>query len=130
MADTQQEEQDTQTQTDKSTDGAVEVEQAELPEVEDKPSSGASGQVDILLDTAMPLSVRLGQVSMQIRQLLKMGPGSILKLDKQAGEPVDVLLRGIRFATGQLVVAEGRLGVRIEEIFSQEHQGDEEVTKE
>ena len=130
MADTQQEEQGTQTQTDQPTDGAVEVEQAELPEVGDRPSSGASGQVDILLDTAMPLSVRLGQVNMQIRQLLKMGPGSVLKLDKQAGEPVDVLLRGIKFATGQLVVAEGRLGVRIDEIFSQENQGDEEVTKE
>ncbi len=129
MAETQQEEQDTQAQTDNSTDESVEVEQAELPEAGDKPSSGPPGQVDILLDTAMPLSIRLGQISLQIRQLLQMGPGSILKLDKQAGEPVDVLLRGIKFATGQLVVAEGRLGVRIEEILSQEHQGDEEVDK-
>ena len=130
MADTQQEEQDTQAKTDDSGDGTVDVEQAELPEVGDKPAGGASGQVDLLLDTAMPLSVSLGEVSMPVRQLLQMGPGSILKLEKQAGEPVDVNLPGIKFATGQLVVVEGRFGVRIQEIFSQDRQGDEEVTKE
>lgn len=126
MAD-KQEEKDTQTQMDKSADGAAEVEQAELPEAQDTTVTKPPGQVDILLDTPMPVSVRLGQVSLQVRQLLQMGPGSILKLDKQVGEPVDVLLREIKFATGQLVVADGRLGVRVKEILSQDSQVDEQA---
>ncbi len=126
MAD-EQEEKDTQSQMDKSADGAAEVEQAELPEAQDTAATGPPGQVDILLDTPIPVSVRLGQVSLQVRQLLQMGPGSILKLDRQVGEPVDVFLREIKFATGQLVVADGRLGVRVKEILSQDSQGDEQA---
>jgi len=65
----------------------------------------------------MPVSVRLGQVEIEVRNLLELGPGSVLKLDRRVGEPVDLLLRGICFATGNLVVVGDHLGVKIKEVM-------------
>ena len=65
----------------------------------------------------MSVSVCLGHAEVEVRQLLQSGPGSVLQLDKKAGEPVDLYLRGIRFATGNLVVVGEQLGVRIREIL-------------
>ena len=96
----------------------VEVQEAELPEVADSASQGTETEIDVLLDTVMPVDVSLGQVELQIRDLLQLGDGAVLKLDKRVGEPVDILLRGARFATGALVVVGDRLGVRVKEISS------------
>jgi len=97
----------------------VEVQEADLPEAAPGPPAAAGGgQIDILLDTTLPVEVRLGQIETPARELLQLGPGSVLKLDKQVGEPVDLFLRGIRFATAQLVVVGDRLGVRIKEVLS------------
>ena len=101
-------------------DEAVEVQQAELPEAADQPqAAAAAGQIDILLDTAIPVSVRLGEATFAVRELLQLAPGSVLKLDRQVGEPLDLYLRGIPFAKGQLVVVGEQLGVRVTEIFAQ-----------
>jgi flagellar motor switch protein FliN/FliY len=78
------------------------------------------GQIDILLDATVEVSVRLGQTVMPARELIQLGPGSVLTLDKRAGEPVDLLLRSIKFATGKLVVVGDQLGVKVEEILSPE----------
>lgn len=98
-------------------DQTVEVQNAELPEAEDSPPVGPGGQVDILLDTALTVSASLGETEMEVRDLLQLGPGSVLKLDRRVGEPVDLVLRGIKFAKGVLVVVGDRLGVRIKEIL-------------
>lgn len=98
--------------------GAVEVQEAELPEAGGAGATAGSGQIDMLLDTTLSVEVQLGQVQTQVRELLQLGPGSVLTLDKQVGEPVELFLRGVRFATGQLVVVGDRLGVRIREIIS------------
>lgn len=120
----------TEQQTDQSADDAVQVQEAQLPESEDSPQGQGGGQIDVLLDTTIPVTARLGQVDMQVRELLQLAPGSVLKLDKQVGEPVEVLLRGNKFATGQIVVVGDRLGIRIQEILSQNptEQGEEEQT--
>ena len=97
---------------------AVEVRQVELPEAADNPERGGAGQIDILLEATVPVMARLGQVEVQLKRLLQLGPGSVLQLDRQVGEPVDLFLRGARFATGQLVVVGDRLGVRIKEILA------------
>lgn len=99
------------------TQEAVEVREAELPEAAEGRVNAAGGQLDILLDTTMEISVRLGQMKMTARELIQLGAGSVVTLDKAAGEPVELLLRGIRFATGRLVVVGDRLGVRVEEIL-------------
>lgn len=117
MADTEAAEA-TEQQAPPEGDDSVQVQEAELPESTDKPTSGNDGQIDMLLESVMPVSVQLGQVSVQVRELLQLAPGSVLKLDRKVGEPVDVFLRGTKFATGQLVVVGDRLGVRIKEILS------------
>ena len=119
MADTQTAEvETTEQQAPETTEDSVQVQEADLSESTDKPAGGNGGQIDILLETVMAVSVQLGQVRMQVQELLQMGPGSVLKLDKKVGEPVDVFLQGTKFATGQLVVVGDRLGVRIKEVLS------------
>jgi len=107
-------------------DASVEVQEATLPEAADTGAKSGGGQIDVLLDTKVPVTVRLGQVELQVRDLLQLGSGSVLQLDKQVGEPADLFLRGVRFATGTLVVVEDRLGVRINEILSPAGDGEAE----
>ena len=95
----------------------VDVRPAEPPEATDTGPKTANGQIDLLLDTAVAVMVRLGQVEAPVRELLRLGPGSVLKLDKQVGEPVDLFVRDTRFATGELVVVGEQLGIRIREIL-------------
>jgi len=96
---------------------AVEVGEAQLPAAAPGRVNAPGGQLDILLDTTVEIAVRLGQTKMPARELIQLGPGSVVALDRAAGEPVDLLLRGIRFATGRLVVVGDRLGVRVEEVL-------------
>ncbi|NBB95037.1 MAG: hypothetical protein GVY16_04780 [Planctomycetes bacterium] len=100
-----------------TTDNATEVAEADLPHGVRPGADVRGGQVDILLDTTMPVEIRLGEVDLEVRDLLKVGPGSIVTVEKFVGEPLDLYLKGIRFATGQLVVANDMLGVRIIEIL-------------
>ncbi len=97
-------------------EGAVDVQEAALPEAEAAVVPTGGGQIEVLLDTPLSIEVRLGQVEARARDLLRLGAGSVLQLDKQVGEPLELYLRGHRFATGQLVVVGERLGVRINEI--------------
>ncbi|MHC4294567.1 MAG: FliM/FliN family flagellar motor switch protein [Planctomycetota bacterium] len=96
---------------------SVEVSDAELPEATDSGARTDGGQIDILLDAVMQITVQLGDARIEVRELLQLGPGSVVKLDKKAGEPVELYLRGIRFAIAKLVVVGDQLGVRIEEIL-------------
>jgi len=113
----------TEEKADAQDAAAVEVHQADLPEAPAQTVTAPGGQIDILLDTTMEVAVHLGQVAMPARQLVQLGPGSVLTLDKRAGEPVDLLLRGIKFATGKLVVVGEQLGVKIEQILPPENVG-------
>ena len=98
-------------------DAAAEVHEAELPEAQNAPRASGGGQIDILLDSPMAVSAQLGSARPAVRELLDMGPGSVLQLDRQVGEPIDLYLRGVRFATGHLVVVGDHLGVRIKEVL-------------
>lgn len=100
--------------------GGVEVHEAQLPQVPEARTNGAPGQIDILLDTPIMVQAQLGEVQLQIKDLLQVGAGSVIKLDKRVGEPVELFMRGTCFARGHLVVVGEQLGVRISEILSQE----------
>jgi len=120
-ATTQVESQDGQTQP-----AGVDVHEAEPPQAAEGVVESPGGQIDILLDATMQVAARLGQAELKVRDLLQMGPGSVLPLDKQVGQPVELYLRGIKFATGMLVVVGDRLGVRIKEILPPEAVGKSE----
>jgi len=96
---------------------AVEAHDAELPKAAETAAQAGGQQIDLLLETDMEVSVCLGKAELQVRDLLQAGPGSVIKLDRKAGEPVDLYLRGVRFATGSLVVIGEQLGVRVREIL-------------
>ncbi|MGC9453848.1 MAG: FliM/FliN family flagellar motor C-terminal domain-containing protein [Phycisphaerae bacterium] len=122
-----EEKQDAQT-TDEQQEqaGSAEVSEAQLQEAGEGKTDAPPGQIDILLDTTMPITVNLGEVEMQVRELLELGPGSVLKLDRRVGEPVDLYLRGIRFAEARLVVVDENLAVRIERIIPAHQEAQDE----
>jgi flagellar motor switch protein FliN/FliY len=95
----------------------VEASEAAFPQAPQRDVRGAGGQIGILLDTRMPITVTLGQIEISIKDLLSLSAGAVLKLDKQVGEPAELYLRGIKFATGHLVVVGDQLGVKIHEII-------------
>ena len=73
--------------------------------------------IDRLLDVGLNLSVELGRKDMQIKDILALGPGKIIELDKLAGEPVDLLVNGKLLAKGEVVVVDENFGVRITELL-------------
>lgn len=74
--------------------------------------------LDIILDIPLDVSVELGRVKMQVKDVVEFGTGSIVELDRVAGEPVDLLVNGRMVAKGEVVVIEDNFGVRITEILS------------
>ncbi len=75
-------------------------------------------RLELLLDVPLDLSVELGRTRMTIQDLLGLGPGSVLELDKIAGEPLDILVNGRLVARGEAVVVNDKFGVRITDIVS------------
>jgi flagellar motor switch protein FliN len=77
-----------------------------------------TAQIELLLDVPLAITVELGQASVTIRELLELGQGSILPLDRRAGEPVDVLVNGQRLARGEVVVIDEDFGIRVTDVVS------------
>jgi flagellar motor switch protein FliN/FliY len=74
--------------------------------------------ISLLLDIPLEVTVELGRVRMLIRDVLELGAGSIVELDRVAGEPVDLLVNGKLIAKGEVVVIEDNFGIRVTEILS------------
>lgn len=75
--------------------------------------------MDLIMDVPLELTVELGRTKMQIKEILDLGAGSIVELDKLAGEPVDVLVNGKLIAKGEVVVIDESFGIRVTNIVSQ-----------
>lgn len=78
----------------------------------------AQRNIDLLMDVTLQVTVELGRTRKQIRDVLAMGPGLVIELEKLAGEPVDVLVNGKLIARGEVVVIEEHFGVRITDIIT------------
>jgi flagellar motor switch protein FliN/FliY len=78
----------------------------------------SSTNLDLLLGVTLQVSVELGRTKMNIEEILHLGPGSVVELDKLAGEPVDVLVNDKMIAKGEVVVLDDRFGVRITDVLS------------
>jgi flagellar motor switch protein FliN/FliY len=74
--------------------------------------------IDFLLDVPVEISVELGRTRMVINELLQLGQGSVIELDKLAGEPLEVLVNQKLIAKGEAVVVNEKFGVRITDIMS------------
>lgn len=77
-----------------------------------------SHKLDLLLDVPLHIAVELGRSRMTIQELLGLGPGAVIELDKIAGEPLDILVNDRLVARGEAVVVGDKFGVRITDIAS------------
>ncbi len=77
-----------------------------------------TGNINLLLDVPMTLTVELGRTRQLVKDILGLGEGSIIELDKLAGEPVDLLVNGKLIARGEVVVIDENFGVRVTDIVS------------
>ena len=74
--------------------------------------------LDFLLDIPLKVAVELGRTSILIKELLQLGQGSVLELNKLAGEPLEVLVNGKLIARGEVVVVNEKFGIRLTDIVS------------
>lgn len=80
---------------------------------------GAPNQrFELLMDVPLEVMVQLGRTRMTIHELLSLGPGSVVELDKVAGEPLDIIINDRLVARGEAVVVNDKFGVRITDIVS------------
>ena len=81
-------------------------------------AAGEAGNMDLLMDVSVPVVAQLGSTEMRIRDILRLTPGSVVALDKLAGEPVDLFVRGQLFAQGEVVIVDESFGIRVTKIVS------------
>ena len=82
------------------------------------PAEDQTRRLDMLLDVPLEVNVELGRTRMTIQDLLQLGPGSVIELDKVAGEALDILVNGRLVARGEAVVVNDKFGIRITDIVS------------
>jgi flagellar motor switch protein FliN/FliY len=89
-----------------------------FPELKSEAGSGGSGGgLDMILDIPVQLSVELGRTKVAIRELLHLAQGSVVELDRLAGEPLDVLVNGTLIAQGEVVVVNDKFGIRLTDVI-------------
>lgn len=98
-----------------------EVRPARFDEFGPGDSGGSTPQnIEILMDLELPVIIELGRTSMFIRDILELGPGSIVELSKLSGEPVDLYVNDKKFAQGEVVVIDENFGIRITDLVKVE----------
>jgi len=75
-------------------------------------------RLELLMDIKLDISIELGRTTMLVRDILELGPGSVIELDKMAGESVDLLINNKKLAEGEVVVVDENFGVRITHLIS------------
>jgi flagellar motor switch protein FliN len=81
------------------------------------PAPGQEAGLSSLYDLTMPVSIELGRTKMTVQELLSLGRGSVIQLERLAGEPMDVFVGDRRFAEGEVVVIGEQFGVRITRVL-------------
>lgn len=76
-------------------------------------TSGAPSPLDTLLDVSMPVVIEIGRASLTVQEVLQLGTGSVIQLDRIVGEPVDIYVSDRRLAQGEVVVVGEHFGVRV-----------------
>jgi flagellar motor switch protein FliN len=91
------------------------------------PSGADTPELERLYDVPVELAVEIGRTHMTIRETLALGPGSIVTLNRLAGEPVDLLVNGKPIARGEVVVIDEEFGLRVTEVVAGEPAADTEA---
>lgn len=91
------------------------VKKAEFETLVDDPA-GKPGSMDLIMDVPLEVTVELGRAVMSIKEICSLGVGSVVELDKTAGDPVDIYVNNKLIAKGEVVVIDENFGVRITSI--------------
>lgn len=93
---------------------------AQFDELKNESIAGGDGNVnlDAILDVPVTISMEIGRTQISIRNLLQLNQGSVVELDRLAGEPMDVLVNGTLVAQGEVVVVNEKFGIRLTDIIS------------
>lgn len=91
---------------------------APLPELHERGGEAQNPSLDMILDIPVTVSVELGRTKIQIRNLLQLAQGSVVELERLAGEPMDVLVNGYLIAQGEVVLVNDKFGIRLTDIIS------------
>jgi flagellar motor switch protein FliN/FliY len=96
------------------------VAKAEFNEVQDGGADAAARDVnlEVILDVPVTLSMEVGRTRIPIRNLLQLNQGSVVELDRAAGEPLDVFVNGTLVAHGEVVVVNDKFGIRLTDVIS------------
>jgi len=84
----------------------------------DEMSKAIEPNLDVILDIPVTLSMQIGRTRMTIEELMRLNRGSVVKLDRLAGEPMDVLVNGTLIAHGEVVVINDKFGIRLLDVIS------------
>jgi flagellar motor switch protein FliN/FliY len=90
---------------------------AQFGELSGEAQAFAPGALSILHDLTLPVAIELGRTRMSVHEILGLGRGSVIQLERLAGEPVDVFVGDRRFAEGEVVVVGEQFGVRVTRIL-------------
>lgn len=92
----------------------VEVHGAQFQDIGKNPvRSSEKNNINMLMNLDLPVAVELGRVQMMVKDILELGPGAVVELNKFSGEPVDIFVNNKKFAEGEVVVVDQNFGVRI-----------------
>ncbi|MGZ5189063.1 MAG: flagellar motor switch protein FliN [Methylobacter sp.] len=106
-------------ETDDDFEAAAFQEFASLGETK-KPSTASTDEInlDVILDVPVTMSMEIGRTQINIRNLLQLNQGSVVELDRFAGEPLDVLVNGTLIAHAEVVVVNDKFGIRLTDVIS------------
>jgi flagellar motor switch protein FliN/FliY len=98
----------------------TEAESLGFEEFDNDPTAGKaiSPELDLILDIPVTISMEVGSTSITIRNLLQLNQGSVIELDRLAGEPLNVLVNGTLIAHGEVVVVNEKFGIRMTDVIS------------
>lgn len=97
---------------------ADENKNSEIPEGMDETEARGERELDFILDIPLELSVELGKAKLLVNDLLQLGQGSIIELNKLAGEPLEVYINRKLIARGEVVVVNEKFGVRLTDVIT------------
>lgn len=98
------------------------VRQADFQQLSETSGGTSVRNIDLLMDVDLPVSIELGRTRMNVSDILALGPGSVVELDKLVGEPVDLLVNSKCVARGEVVVVDENFGLRITQLVSPEER--------
>ncbi len=91
---------------------------AEFQNLEPDDNQAAEVNLDAILDVPVTIAMEIGRTRINIRNLLQLNQGSVVELDRLAGEPMDVLVNGTLIAQGEVVVVNDKFGIRLTDVIS------------